>query len=117
MLTMDNINTIKNLRNNHDKSINHIAKELTVNWRTAKKYADEEFVPEPRLRKKTGMMYVEKWGGIVALWLSEDAKLPKKKRRSAEAKIKGLNDWNTLLPKRNLILVRWKFAMKEPLRT
>jgi hypothetical protein len=28
MLTMDNINTIKNLRNNHDKSINHIAKEL-----------------------------------------------------------------------------------------
>ena len=56
MLTMDNINTIKNLRNNHDKSINHIAKELTVNWRTAKKYADEAFVPEPRLRKKTGMM-------------------------------------------------------------
>lgn len=85
MLTMDNINTIKNLRNNHDKSINHIAKELTVNWRTAKKYADEAFVPEPRLRKKTGMMYVEKWGGIVALWLSEDAKLPKKKRRTAEA--------------------------------
>ena len=33
-------------------------------------------------------MYVEKWGGhrcIVAIWFSEDAKLPKKKRRTAEA--------------------------------
>lgn len=36
MLTMTDINTIRNLRNNHDKSINHIAKELDVNWRTAK---------------------------------------------------------------------------------
>lgn len=40
MLTMTDINTIKNLRNNHDKSINRIRKELGVNWWTAKKYAD-----------------------------------------------------------------------------
>lgn len=85
MLTMTDINTIRNLRNNHDKSISHIAKELDVNWRTAKKYSDEDALPKPKPRKKTGMMYVEKWGGIVALWLSEDAKLPKKKRRTAEA--------------------------------
>ena len=85
MLTMTDINTIRNLRNNHDKSINHIAEELDINWRTAKKYADEDLIPQSKIRKKTGMMYVEKWGGIVALWLSEDAKLPKKKRRTAEA--------------------------------
>lgn len=85
MLTMTDINTIRNLRNNHDKSINHIAKELDVNWRTAKKYADDDLLPQPKARKKTGMMYTEKWGGIVSLWLSEDAKLPKKKRRTAEA--------------------------------
>lgn len=82
MLTMTDINTIRNLRNNHDKSINHIRKELNVNWRTAKKYADQDFLPEPKVRTKTGMMYVEKWGEIVSCWLSEDAKLVKKKRRT-----------------------------------
>lgn len=84
MLTMTDINTIRNLRNNHDKSIQHISNELNINWRTAKKYADNDLIPKPKTRKKTGMMYTEKWGGIVTLWLSEDAKLPKKKRRTAE---------------------------------
>lgn len=84
MLTMTDINTIRNLRNNHDKSIQHISNELNINWRTAKKYADNDLIPKLKTRKKTGMMYTEKWGGIVALWLSEDAKLPKKKRRTAE---------------------------------
>ncbi|BBU67345.1 hypothetical protein EfmKUHS13_29630 (plasmid) [Enterococcus faecium] len=52
MLTMTDINTIRNLRNNHDKSINHIAKELDVNWRTAKKYADDDLLPQPKARKR-----------------------------------------------------------------
>lgn len=87
---MTDINTIRNLRNNHDKSINHIAQELEVNWRTAKKYADDDLIPLPKAHKKSGMMYVEKWGDIVALWLSEDTKLPKKKRRTAEAMTNAL---------------------------
>ena len=92
MLAMTDINTIRNLRNNHDKSINHIAEELEINWRTAKKYADEDLLPEPKIRKKTGMMYVEHWGGIVALWLSEDSKLPKKKRRTIDFMTKELKN-------------------------
>lgn len=79
MLTMTDINTIKNLRNNHDKSIDHIRKELGVNWRTAKKYADGNNFPKKKKIEKTGMMYEEKWGDILTLWLAEDAKLPKKK--------------------------------------
>lgn len=79
MLTMTDINTIRNLRNNHDKSVNHIKRELSINWRTAKKYSDNDFLPKPKKRKKTGMMYLEKWGNIVSLWLSEDSKLPKKR--------------------------------------
>ena len=92
MLAMTDINTIRNLRNNHDKSIQHIADELEINWRTAKKYADEDLLPEPKIRKKTGMMYVEHWGGIVALWLSEDSKLPKKKRRTIDFMTKELKN-------------------------
>ena len=50
MFTMTDINTIRNLRNNHDKSINHIRKELGIDWRTAKKYSDNDFLPEPKKR-------------------------------------------------------------------
>ena len=34
--------------------------------------------------KKSGMMYDEKWGDIVSLWLAEDYNLPKKKRRTSK---------------------------------
>ena len=79
---MTDINTIKNLRNNHDKSINEIATTLNINWRTAKKYGDGSVLPTTNLKKKSGMMYDEEWGDIVSLWLEEDYRLPKKKRRT-----------------------------------
>lgn len=79
---MTDINTIKNLRNYHDKSINEIATTLNINWRTAKKYGDGSVLPTTNLKKKSGMMYDEEWGDIVSLWLEEDYRLPKKKRRT-----------------------------------
>lgn len=82
MLAMTDINTIRNLRNNHDQSIESIRKTLNINWRTAKKYADKEFLPAVKIPKKSGMMYDEKWGDIVSLWLTEDFKLPRKRRRT-----------------------------------
>ena len=66
MLAMTDINTIRNLRNNHDQSIESIRKSLNINWRTAKKYADKDFVPKIKLHKRSGMMYEEKWGDIVS---------------------------------------------------
>lgn len=89
---MADINTIKNLRNNHDKSINEIATTLDINWRTAKKYADGAILPEESLKKKAGMMYDEKWGGIVSLWLEEDYRLTKKKRRTTKKYFEDLLD-------------------------
>lgn len=82
MLTMTDINTIKNLRNNHGHSVNKIRKDLNINWRTAKKYADSDQVPSKTIRVKKGMMYEENWGDIVSSWLAEDAKLTKKRRRT-----------------------------------
>lgn len=46
MLTMTDINTIKSLRNNHDKSTNGIPPTLSINWRIAKKYADQPVWPK-----------------------------------------------------------------------
>src|SRR5699024_5447166 len=90
MLTMADINTIKNLRNKHDKSINDIATTLNINWRTAKKYGDGSVLPTENLKKKSGMMYDEEWGDIVSLWLEEDYRFSKKKRRTNKNYIEGL---------------------------
>lgn len=87
---MADINTIKNLRNNRDKSINEIATTLDINWRTEKKYADGLVLPEKSLKKKVGMKYDEDWGDIVSLWLEEDYRLPKKKRRTNKNYFEGL---------------------------
>ena len=64
MLAMPEINCIKLMRNQKSLSINHISKTLGINWRTAKKYADEDDLPVEIERKKSGMMYEQKWGEI-----------------------------------------------------
>ena len=60
MLTMTDINTIKNLRNNHGHSVDKIRRKLNINWRTAKKYADGDQIPSEKIYLKKGMMYEEK---------------------------------------------------------
>ena len=82
MLAMSDINCIKHLRNNKGLSISEIQRTMGINWRTAKKYADEDQLPKQKSFKKKGMMYEEKWGEIVSDWLFEDLKLRKKIRRT-----------------------------------
>lgn len=82
MLAMPEIHCIKFLRNHKSYSINQIAKDLKVNWRTAKKYADEAQLPEESKKSKKGMMYGSEWGEMVLDWLHEDALLKKKLRRT-----------------------------------
>ncbi|WP_143057138.1 hypothetical protein [Salisediminibacterium halotolerans] len=48
---------IKDLRNREGCSINDIAKRTRTNWRTAKKYADEDQVPQELTFQKRGLMY------------------------------------------------------------
>jgi len=82
MLAMSDINCIKHLRNKKGLSITKIKETLGINWRTAKKYADGDQLPESQIKQSKGMMYTEKWGEIVSDWLFEDSKLKKKLRRT-----------------------------------
>jgi len=55
MLTMSDINCIKHLRNEKGLAIDKIASTLNINWRTAKKYADEKLTdgdPQFACRKR-----------------------------------------------------------------
>src|SRR5690625_540368 len=90
MLTMPEINSIKCLRNDKSLSVNAIAKIHSINWRTAKKYADNEQIPKEKTKKKKGMMYEEKWGEIVSDWLVEDQKLKRKSRRTNKTLFESL---------------------------
>jgi predicted transcriptional regulator len=72
---------------NDDLSISEIARKLGKNWRTVKKYADEEVYPSDTggpVCTKTGMMYDSEFGEIVDLWLEEDSKLRRKERRTSK---------------------------------
>ncbi|UZD11480.1 hypothetical protein [Virgibacillus natechei] len=82
MLAMPEVNHIKNLRNNKSLSINEIVKRTGFAWKTVKKYADEDQLPEEKTPFKKGMMHEEKWGEIVSDWLMEDQALKKKLRRN-----------------------------------
>lgn len=92
MLTMPEINSIKCLRNDKSLSINEIADIHKINWRTAKKYADSEQIPEEKVKEKKGMMYEEEWGEIVSDWLLEDQKLKKKLRRTNKTLLESLRE-------------------------
>lgn len=82
MLAMSDTQCIKTLRNNKGLTISEIARTMSINWRTAKKYADDNQVPEVKIKKRRGMMYGSKWGEIVGDWLEEDAREKKKSRRT-----------------------------------
>lgn len=89
---MPEINYIKHLRENEDLSIAAIAKKLEINWRTAKKYADGEVPLPPIVKKRRGMMYTEKYGQIVDIWLEEDMLEKKKQRRNNKKIFEQLRD-------------------------
>ncbi|MBV6682347.1 IS21 family transposase [Bacillus sp. JRC01] len=93
MLTMSDINCIKHLRNEKGLSIEQIANTLGINWRTAKKYADESELPTSIIKPRKGMMYEQKWGIMVSDWLFEDAKEKKKLRRNNLQIFKELKEY------------------------
>ena len=90
MLAMSEINCIKTLRNEKGLSISKIAETMNVNWRTAKKYGDDDQLPKEKKYTKKGMMYEEKWGEIVIDWLEEDLKLKKKLHRTNKKIVEDL---------------------------
>jgi len=85
LLTLEDIKTIKHLRNNHDQSIEQIRKTLNINWRTAKKYADEAHLGTVEPIRKNKSMMDDGFGEIIGGWLEEDLRLRRKLRRTSKA--------------------------------
>jgi len=83
MLVMAQIKYIKHLREMEGKSIQAIADTLSIDWRTAKKYADCEDFNLPRRRKRRKPV-MDPYETIIDMWLLEDRNMPKKQRHTAK---------------------------------
>jgi len=86
MLTMARRNYIKNMRELEDANVSEIARRLHINWRTARKYADEECAhqAQPKRRRHCHVMQTEHVDRLRA-WIEEDRLRPRKYRRKAPA--------------------------------
>ncbi len=82
MLAMVQIDYIKFLREKKGMDINAIAKELNVNWRTVKKYADKENWNETVKERKKSYPVLGGFLDIIEVWLLEDLRRPKKQRHT-----------------------------------
>ncbi|EQB94402.1 hypothetical protein GA8_17160, partial [Geobacillus sp. A8] len=87
---MPEINRIRKLREKKGLSIAEISRETGYNWRTVKKYADGDISVQPTIKRKKGMMEEEGYGQIIDDWLEEDAKLPRKQRRTNKTMFEAL---------------------------
>ncbi|WP_413305733.1 hypothetical protein AA0X95_04285 [Bacillus sp. 1P10SD] len=118
MLAMSDINCIKHLRNKKGRSITKIKETLGINWRTAKKDADEDQLPESKIKQSNEMMYSKKWGDIISDWLFEDSKLKKRLRRTKKQmfnELRGLVLKVTIVHSVNLYLIGRIVIMKKKL--
>ena len=84
MLKMAQIDYIKHLREEDKLSISKIAEKLEINWRTAKKYADEDPNPASSRRRRQRPV-MGPYANIVDAWLQEDMLAPRKQQRTAKA--------------------------------
>lgn len=83
MLKMPQQQYIKFLREMEGCTISEIADQVGVNWRTAKKYADQEDWNTLMIKPSRKSPVMEPYKEIVDTWLMEDSHLPRKQRHKA----------------------------------
>lgn len=84
---MDQIHHIRELFYEQDKNLTEIAEIVGCDWRTAKKYVDQEDF-SPREQKpgedKTHASKLDPYKSLIDRWLIEDKKAPRKQRHTAK---------------------------------
>ncbi len=90
MLRVIQIEYIKDLRENEGCSISEIAKQLQIDWRTAKKYADSYVSVQRKPKRRRISPVMGPYENIVDLWLEEDLLNPRKQRLTGWVIYKGL---------------------------
>ena len=84
---MDQIHRIRMLYYEQDKNLKEIAAIMNLDWRTVRKYVDQEdFSPAPPTPEKEEKQHTSKlntFKPLIDTWLIEDQKAPRKQRHTA----------------------------------
>jgi hypothetical protein len=83
MLKMPQQQYIKFLREVKGLNISEISESMDINWRTAKKYADQDNWNLTLTKRNRVGPVMEPYQEIVNTWLEEDRLLPRKQRHTA----------------------------------
>lgn len=85
MYTMDQIHRIRELYFEQGKNLAEIAELLGCDWRTVRKYVDQEdFSPRPPSTTVSHFSRLDPYKGEIDEWLLEDKKAPRKQRHTAK---------------------------------
>lgn len=83
MLQVVEINYIRHEVNQKERNYADVAKSVQHDWRTVKRYADQEEFPK-KLKQRRKSPVMDKVKPIIDQWLEEDLKLKKKFQRTAK---------------------------------
>lgn len=92
MLKMPQQQYIKFLREAEGCSVNEIAKQMGIHWRTAKRYADQSDWNQSIGRRRRTSPIMGPFMEIVDTWLEEDKLLPRKQRHTGVRIFQRLRD-------------------------
>ncbi len=84
MLTMIQIQNIKNQRIKKGRSMRSIARETGHNYRTIKKYIENTDFNEPVKKKRGRPSKLDVFKPIIDAWLTQDTKMKAKQRHTAK---------------------------------
>ena len=87
MFTMDQVHTIRELYYNQGLNLKEIAEKLNCDWRTVKKYVDQEDFNPPKPVPESEVVHESKldpYKPTIDQWLMDDTKAPRKQRHTAK---------------------------------
>ncbi len=87
MFTMDQVHTIRELYYNQGLNLKEIAEKLNCDWRTVKKYVDQEDFSPPKPVPESEVVHESKldpYKPIIDKWLMDDTNAPRKQRHTAK---------------------------------
>ena len=87
MLTMDRVHTIRELYFNQGLSMAEVAEKVDCNWKTVRKYIDQEDFSPPKPIPESEVVHESKlnqYKPTIDQWLMDDTKAPRKQRHTAK---------------------------------
>lgn len=95
MFTMDQVHTIRELYYNQGLNMAEVAAKVGCNWKTVRKYIDQEDFSLPKPVPESEVVHESKldpYKAMIDQWLTDDKKAPRKQRHTAKRVFRRLEN-------------------------